>query len=80
MTGAIRAIGESVCITAPTISTPVDPALPQVELTANVIDNIVNGRYLVRPPFMVTIEAVFILLFAVFAEIKVITREQFFKA
>jgi len=52
---------------APKISTPVDPALPQVELAANVIDNIVNGRYLVRPPYMVYIEAVFILLLSLFA-------------
>lgn len=47
---------------APKINTPVDPELPQVELTANVIDNIVNGRYLVRPPFMVYLEAISILL------------------
>ena len=52
---------------ASTISTPVDPALPQVELTANVIDNIVNRRYLVRPPFMVYIEATFVLLLSLFA-------------
>ena len=48
------------------ISTPVDPALPQVELTANVINNMVNGRYLVRPSFMVYIEAAFILLVCLF--------------
>jgi serine/threonine-protein kinase len=52
---------------APKISTPVDPELPQVELAANVIDNIVNGRYLVRPSFMVYIEAAFILLLSLFA-------------
>jgi len=49
------------------ISTPVDPALPQVELSANVIDNIVHGRYLVRPSYMVYVEAVVILLFSLFA-------------
>ena len=49
------------------ISTPVDSELPQVELTANVIDNIVNGRYLVRPSYMVYIEAAFILLLSLFA-------------
>ena len=49
------------------ISTPVDPALPQVELSANVIDNILHGRYLVRPSYMVYVEAVFILLFSLFA-------------
>jgi CHASE2 domain-containing sensor protein/tRNA A-37 threonylcarbamoyl transferase component Bud32 len=52
---------------APKVSTPVDPELPQVELAANVIDNIVNGRYLVRPPYMVYIEAAFILLLSLFA-------------
>jgi CHASE2 domain-containing sensor protein/tRNA A-37 threonylcarbamoyl transferase component Bud32 len=52
---------------APTVSTPVDPQLPQVELTANVIDNIVNGRYLVRPSYMVYLEAGFILLLSLFA-------------
>ncbi|MCX5879207.1 MAG: CHASE2 domain-containing protein [Deltaproteobacteria bacterium] len=51
---------------APKISTPVDPELPQVELTANVIDNMLNGRYLVRPSFMIYIEAVFILLLCLF--------------
>jgi serine/threonine-protein kinase len=51
----------------PKVSTPVDPVLPQVELTANVIDNIVNGRYLVRPSYMVYIEAMFILLLSLFA-------------
>jgi serine/threonine-protein kinase len=49
------------------ISTPVDPALPQVELAANVIDNIVNGRYLVRPSFMIYLEAAFILLLSLLA-------------
>ena len=52
---------------APRISTPVDPALPQVELAANVIDNLLNGRYLVRPSFMIYIEAVFIFLFSFLA-------------
>jgi CHASE2 domain-containing sensor protein/tRNA A-37 threonylcarbamoyl transferase component Bud32 len=52
---------------APKISTPVDPELPQVELTANVIDNLVNGRYLVRPSYVVYIEAAFILLLSLLA-------------
>ncbi|HEX9910186.1 MAG TPA: serine/threonine-protein kinase [Desulfatiglandales bacterium] len=62
---------------APKISTPVDPELPQVELTANVIDNIVNGRYLVRPSFMIYIEAVFILLLCLFASF-LMSRYGFF--
>jgi len=52
---------------APKISTPVDSELPQVELTANVVDNMLNGRYLVRPSFMIYIEAVCILLLCLFA-------------
>jgi len=51
----------------PRVSTPVDPALPHVELTANVIDNLLNGRYLVRPSFMIYIEAVFLLLLSLLA-------------
>ncbi len=53
----------------PKINTPVDPALPHVELTANVIDNIINGRYLVRPSFMIYIEAMFIFLLSLLASL-----------
>jgi serine/threonine-protein kinase len=53
----------------PRISTPVDPALPHVELTANVIDNLLNGRYLIRPSFMIYIEAVFLLLLSLLASV-----------
>jgi eukaryotic-like serine/threonine-protein kinase len=54
---------------APAVSTPVDPELPQVELMANVIDNLIHGRYLKRPGFMPYIEAVALLLFCLFASI-----------
>jgi serine/threonine-protein kinase len=50
---------------APSVSTPVDPSLPQVELTANVIDNLIHGRYLKRPGFMVYAEAIALLLLCV---------------
>jgi CHASE2 domain-containing sensor protein/tRNA A-37 threonylcarbamoyl transferase component Bud32 len=51
---------------APTVSTPVDPELPQVELTANVIDNLISGRYLKRPGFMVYGETVLLMALCVF--------------
>ena len=54
---------------APAVSTPVDPELPQVELMANVIDNLIHGRYLKRPSFMPYIEAVTLLLFCLFASL-----------
>jgi eukaryotic-like serine/threonine-protein kinase len=44
------------------VRTPVDPEMPMVELTANVIDDFMNGRYLTRPPYIITVEALLILL------------------
>jgi len=52
---------------SPTVSTPVDPELPQVELAANVIDDLVNGRYLKRPDFMGYLEILVLLLLSVFS-------------
>ena len=52
---------------APELSTPVDPQFPQIELMANVIDNLINGRYLKRPGFMAYAEAAILILFCVFA-------------
>ena len=54
---------------APMVDTPVDPEMPPVELAANVIDNLVNGRYLKRPDFMPFVEMALILLFAFFASL-----------
>ena len=44
------------------VNTPVDPQMPHVELTANVIEDILLGRFLKRPGSMIYIEAVFIFL------------------
>jgi serine/threonine-protein kinase len=44
------------------INTPVDPKMPRVELTANIIEGFINGRYLKRPEAMPYIEALLILL------------------
>ena len=48
-----------------TINTPVDNALPRVEFTANVIDNILNKRYIERPKAMAYVEA--LILFVLIA-------------
>ena len=44
------------------IHTPVDPKMPRVELTANIIEDFINGRYLKRPESMPYIEALVILM------------------
>ncbi|MBW1943292.1 MAG: CHASE2 domain-containing protein [Deltaproteobacteria bacterium] len=44
------------------VNTPVDPQMPHVELTANVIEDILLGRFLKRPGAIIYIEAVFIFL------------------
>ena len=44
------------------IHTPVDPKMPRVELTANIIEGFINGRYLKRPESMPYIEALVILM------------------
>ncbi|MBN2125705.1 MAG: CHASE2 domain-containing protein [Deltaproteobacteria bacterium] len=45
------------------VSTPVDMAMPRVELIANIIDNLIHGRYLKRPASMVYVEGI-LLVFA----------------
>jgi len=59
-----------------TVDTPVDPDMPQVELAANVIDNLVNGRHLKRPAFMPFLEILVILAFSALASL-VIPRQGF---
>ena len=44
------------------INTPVDPKMPRVELTANIIEGFINGRYLKRPEAMPYIESLLILV------------------
>ena len=44
------------------VNTPVDPKMPRVELTANIIEGFMTGRYLKRPRTMLYIEALLILL------------------
>jgi eukaryotic-like serine/threonine-protein kinase len=61
---------------APMVETPVDSEMPHVELAANVIDNLVNERYLKRPGFMPFAEMAVILGFALFASL-VVPRHGF---
>lgn len=49
------------------ISTPVDPEMPRVEYTANVIEGLMSGRQLKRSAAMIYIEAFLILLLTVFS-------------
>ena len=52
---------------ATSISTPVDPKMPRVELTANVIEALINGRFIRRLDFIIYIENFLILLFSLVA-------------
>jgi eukaryotic-like serine/threonine-protein kinase len=45
-----------------TVDTPVDRAMPRVEFTANVIEDLLDGQYLQRPGAMAFIEIIFLLL------------------
>ena len=44
------------------VNTPVDPKMPRVELTANVLEGFMTGRYLKRPGTMLYVEAMLTLL------------------
>ncbi|MBN1626310.1 MAG: CHASE2 domain-containing protein [Deltaproteobacteria bacterium] len=50
----------------PKVDTPVDHSMPRVEFTANVIENLLTGRYLIRPASMVFVEMIFLLFIIVF--------------
>ncbi|MBW1799290.1 MAG: CHASE2 domain-containing protein [Deltaproteobacteria bacterium] len=49
------------------IDTPVDHQMPRVELTANIIDNLLNSQYLKRPYAVIYIEGVLLLLVSLIA-------------
>lgn len=53
------------------VDTPVDQKMPHVELSANVIDNLVNGRYLKRPGFMPFVEMAVIVIFSLLASLAI---------
>ena len=54
---------------APTINTPVDPKMPRVELTANIVEDLMDGRYLRRPNNMIHIEVFLLLFLSLFASL-----------
>jgi eukaryotic-like serine/threonine-protein kinase len=45
-----------------TIETPVDPAMPRAEFTANIVEDLLNSRYIKRPGAMIFVEAIFLLI------------------
>lgn len=57
--------------------TPVDPAMPHVELMANVADALLSGRYLLRPNSMKYIELALLILVSIGAAC-VLPRLQYF--
>jgi eukaryotic-like serine/threonine-protein kinase len=50
-----------------TVDTPVDDSMPRVEFTANVVDDLLSGRYLKRPDAMTFIEVIFLFLIITFS-------------
>lgn len=52
---------------APTVNTPVDSRMPFSELRANIIEDLITGRYLRRPDIMPYIEGLLMLLLCLFA-------------
>ncbi|MBW2066631.1 MAG: CHASE2 domain-containing protein [Deltaproteobacteria bacterium] len=49
------------------VSTPVDASMPRIELIANIIENLMTGRYLKRPGNMVFIEIILLFIFTIVA-------------
>lgn len=52
-----------------TVRTPVDPAMPRVELTANIIENLLLGRYLQRPENLIYAEVLILFILTVLASV-----------
>ncbi len=62
--GKIVLIGFTAGDKSTAINTPVDPEMPRVELTANIINDIMKGRYLRRPTAMAFLETFLLILLA----------------
>ena len=60
--GKIVLIGHTADESGVSVNTPVDPRMPRVELTANIIEGFMKGRYLKRPAPMAYLEAFLILI------------------
>lgn len=62
--GKIVLIGFTAGDNSTAIDTPVDPEMPRVELAANIINDLMKGRYLKRPAAMLFLEAFLLILLA----------------
>ncbi|MBW2093883.1 MAG: CHASE2 domain-containing protein [Deltaproteobacteria bacterium] len=62
--GKIVLIGFTAGDNRTAIDTPVDPEMPRVELAANIINDLLKGRYLRRPTAMLFLEAFLLILLA----------------
>jgi len=62
--GKIVLIGFTAGDNKTTIDTPVDPEMPRVELTANIINDMMKSRFLKRPTAMLFLEAFLLILLA----------------
>lgn len=60
--GKIVLIGFTAGDNKTTIDTPVDPEMPRVELTANIINDMMKSRFLKRPTAMLFLEAFLLIL------------------
>jgi len=50
---------------SPTVSTPVDPSMPRIEFMANVIEDLLNGRFLKRSNMMLYLEVLILVLLGI---------------
>jgi CHASE2 domain-containing sensor protein/tRNA A-37 threonylcarbamoyl transferase component Bud32 len=50
---------------SPAVSTPVDPSMPRIEFMANVIEDLLNGRFLKRSNMMLYLEVFILMLLGV---------------
>ena len=50
---------------SPSVSTPVDPSMPRIEFMANVIEDLLNGRFLKRSNMMIYIEILILALLGI---------------
>ena len=50
---------------SPVVSTPVDPSMPRIEFMANVIEDLLNGRFLKRSNMMLYLEVLILVLLGI---------------
>lgn len=59
-----------------TINTPVDQKMPRVEFTANVVEDLLRGRFIRRPAVMALIEAIILLVLTLFFSFYITSTSQ----